>query len=301
MKLSKFSFFAILIAIATSCTLEKTDFKAEIGREITDTYEFKEAFSTKLGDYKFSIESLNGKFHKGYNEIRLKVNDSPNTKSIKNAKVTFRPLMTGFEGHTSSCPHSYNLAYSSNEDYYYGYVVFTNESNAMESWNIHFTIQEEENLFSIQQPVTVYEQTNKNLNMTSFTGKDNVQYIIALVGPLQPKVAENELVAGIYKYNGSIDSVQHDYSEVKNYTLLLDPRMPEPSMGNHSSPNNKDLTQKADGLYYGVVNYTMTGNWTLNFRMLNQAGEVVKGTAVPTDFTPGVNGIKSELFIDILF
>jgi hypothetical protein len=77
--------------------------------------------------------------------------------------------------------------------------------------------------------------------------------------------------------------------------------MPEPSMGNHSSINNKDLTQQNDGLYHGVVNYTMTGNWTLNFIMLNQNGKILKGTEVPTDFTPGVEGVKSELYIDILF
>ena len=77
--------------------------------------------------------------------------------------------------------------------------------------------------------------------------------------------------------------------------------MPEPSMGNHSSPNNKDLVQGDDGFYHGVVNYTMTGNWTLNFIFMNQNGKILKGTEVPKDFTPGVECKKSELFIDILF
>jgi len=83
--------------------------------------------------------------------------------------------------------------------------------------------------------------------------------------------------------------------------LQLDPRMPEPSMGNHSSPNIKDLKQQNDGLYHGVVNYTMTGNWTLNFIMQNQDGQIIKGTVVPDDFTPGIEGVKSDLHIDILF
>ena len=116
------------------------------------------------------------------------------------------------------------------------------------------------------------------------------------------------MTAGIYKYNkptttaGAFpDETQFSYSEVAGYTLKLDPRMPEPSMGNHSSPNNQDLTQQNDGLYHGVVNYTMTGNWTLNLIMMNQNGLILKGTVVPTDFTPGVEGVKSELFIDTLF
>jgi len=95
--------------------------------------------------------------------------------------------------------------------------------------------------------------------MTTFIGNDGEQYFIALLAPQKPKVAENELIAGIYKYNQPtetesilLNSAQFSYSEVKNCTLFLDPRMPEPSMGNHSSPNNVNLTQHANGLYYGV-------------------------------------------------
>jgi len=72
-------------------------------------------------------------------------------------------------------------------------------------------------------------------------------------------------------------------------------------MGNHSSPNNQDLTQQSDGLYHGVVNYTMTGNWTLNFILQDESGQTIKGTEVSTEFTPGIDGEKGELYIDILF
>jgi len=45
----------------------------------------------------------------------------------------------------------------------------------------------------------------------------------------------------------------------------------------------------------------MTGNWTLNFILTNSDGKIVMGTVVPTDFTPGIAGKKSDLHIDILF
>jgi len=145
--------------------------------------------------------------------------------------------------------------------------------------------------------------------MTVFRGKDDEQYVIALISPRKPTVSENKLLAGIYKLNKPLDlspgsfpdQFQFSYSQVEDYTLKLDPRMPEPSMGNHSSPNNKDLVQESDGLYHGIVNYTMTGNWTLNFVLLNPARKVIRGTEVPKDFTPGVEGVKSELHLDILF
>lgn len=304
-----FNFMVIVLCFAiTSCTLDKTDFEAEIDRDIPEYFEFKEAVSLTTNGYKISIEALNGTFYKGYNETRLKILNTQTNQPVASSEITFLPIMSDFEGNKTSCPHRYHLIYNADEQYYSGYSVFTNESNPMENWELHISFSDNNQTYSIHQFISVHIQPNKNLNMTAFTGNDGEQYVIALVAPQKPRVAENELIAGIYKYNqltepsGDFpDPTQFSYSEVQNHTLLLDPRMPEPSMGNHSSPNNQNLIQQNNGLYYGVVNYTMTGNWTLNFILLNPNGEVIKGTEVPTDFTPGIEGAKSELYIDILF
>lgn len=307
MKFFNFMVIALCFAV-TSCTLDKTDFEAEINRDVTEYFEFKEAVSLHTNGYRISIEALNGTLYKGYNEIRLKIVNAQTNQAVSNSEITFLPILSDLDDNKTSCPHRYNLVYNSDEKYYSGYAVFTSESNPMGIWEVYISFTNNNQTFTVHQPVNVQMQTNKNLNMTSFTGNDGEQYFIALVAPQKPKVAVNELVAGIYKYNqpttpaGNFpDPSQFSYSEVSNHTLLLDPRMPEPSMGNHSSPNNLDLTQHTDGLYYGMVNYTMTGNWTLNFILRNPNGEVIKGTEVPTDFTPGIEGAKSELHIDILF
>ncbi|WP_177760900.1 hypothetical protein [Flavobacterium sp. I3-2] len=308
MKFFNLLVIATLLVVTTACTLDKTDFEAEINRDVTEYFEFEEAVSFNTNGYKISIEALNGTFYKGYNEIRLTITNIQTNQALNNSDVTFLPILSNTDNNKTSCPHRYHLVYNSEEQFYSGYVVFTSISNPMENWDLYISFTDNNQIHTVNQFVNVENQTNMNLNMTSFTGNDSEQYFIALVAPQKPKVAENELVAGIYKYNqptepaGAFpDPSQFSYSEVQNYTLLLDPRMPEPSMGNHSSPNNVDLIQQADGLYYGVVNYTMTGNWTLNFMMLNQNGELIKGTEVPTDFTPGIEGAKSELHINILF
>lgn len=308
MKFFNLFVIATLLAVTTSCTLDKTDFEAEINRDVTEYFEFKEVTSFNNGTYKISIEALNGTFYKGYNEIRLTILNTQTNQALNNSGVTFLPILTDPDNIKTSCPHRYHLVYNAEEQFYSGYVVFTSISNPMENWDLYISFTDNNQTHTVNQLVTVQNQTNMNLNMTSFTGNDGERYFIALVAPQKPKVAENELVAGIYKYNQPSESAgtfpdpsQFSYSEVQNYTLLLDPRMPEPSMGNHSSPNNVDLTQHTDGLYYGVVNYTMTGNWTLNFMLLNQNGALIKGTEVPTDFTPGIEGAKSELHINILF
>ena len=308
MKRIIFLITAICIAVI-SCTKPKADYTSEIDTSVTETGDFKEASSISSNGYKISVEALSGTFYKGYNEIRLKITDAQTKQPVNASGVRFLPIVTGSDDSKASCPHRYELAYKSVEKYFLGYVVFTNESTSGKSWELYLSFTINNQTYQVKQHISVQPQSNKNLNMTAFTGIDDEQYVIALISPQKPKVAENKLVAGIYKYNkpsgppaGSFpDPTQFSYTEVSNYKLLLDPRMPGPSMGNHSSPNNKDLTQQGDGLYHGVVNYTMTGNWTLNFIMLNHSGNIIKGTEVPKDFTPGKEGVKSELHIDILF
>jgi len=301
--------FAMVCITVISCTKAKTDYEAELHPVAPDEAVFKEVISIKDAGYEISIETLNGIFYKGYNEIRLTVTNAETKKRLSSGEVSFLPLLTDINGDNFSCPHRYELKYNSAEENYTGYSVFTEITDEKNNWNLYLKITDSGKIVKINKQIKVQQHSNKNLNMTSFKGKDNEQYWIALISPRSPKVGENNLVAGIYKYNtpksgvGSEfpDERQFSYSEVNEYTLQLDPRMPEPSMGNHSSPNNKDLKQGDDGLYHGVVNYTMTGDWTLNLIMQNQQGQILKGTVVPTTFTPGVEGVKSELHIDILF
>lgn len=307
MKLSNVLVIAICIVV-TSCTIEKTDYEAEIATETTEYFEFEAVTSVTYEGYTITIEALNGTLYKGYNEIHLKIVNSTTAESLEGLGITFLPIMTDANGNKSSCPHSSNLEYNTSEGYYLGYTVFTSESDTTVSWQAYIDFEINTQSYAINQTISVEEQVNMNLNMTAFTGDDDAQYFIALVSPQSPGVAENDLVAGIYKYNkpenaaGTFpDLSQYSYAIVKDYTLLLDPRMPEPSMGNHSSAYNQDLTQQSDSLYHGVVNYTMTGNWTLNFIFKDEDGQTIKGTEVPTDFTPGVEGAKSDLYIDILF
>lgn len=307
MRLLHLYVIAVFVVVA-SCTIDKTDYEAEISKETTEYIDFKEVTSITSGDYTISIEALNGSLYKGYNEIHLKITNTQANGDLENSEVTFLPIMTDVNGNKVSCPHEYNLPYDATEEYYKGYAVFTDESDSTVSWQLYIGFVDNDQSYMIDHTITVEEQTNLNLNMTAFTGNDNEQYFIALISPQSPSVAENDLVAGIYKYNPPTDPAgtfpdpsQFSYSIAQNHTLLLDPRMPEPSMGNHSSPNNVDLTQQNDGLYHGVVNYTMTGNWTLNFILQDEDGQTIKGTEVSTEFTPGIEGEKSELYIDILF
>lgn len=290
-------YIAIIGLLLVACTKEKTDYEAERGNTVEDNTEFKEVTSLISSGYNVRIEAPGGVLYRGYNDIHVKINKQQNNEPVAVSAVKLLPIQTNVQGRKIVCPHQSVMDYTLDGSYFSGYSVFTDESSAAANWSLEIDFTIGGQTFTATQNITVKPQVNKNRNITTLTGKDGEQYLIALIAPWKPTVSENKLVAGIYK----LDAAQSSYTTVNGYTLQLDPRMPEPSMGNHSSPNNKDLVQQADGLYHGVVNYTMTGNWTLNFILVNQNGRVIAGTEVPKDFTPGVEGRKSELYIDILF
>ena len=298
--MKNFIYLLAAFFVVAACTVEKTDYESETNTLVPDHREFKEVFSIAKAAYKISVEALQGHLYQGYNEVRLKVYQTESNQWVEGAKVTFLPVLTTAKGDKESCPNLYELVYEKQGQYYSGYSVFTKISKEG-NWEISIQLEVHGQKIDMTQVILVEEQSNKNLNMTSFTGQDQEEYTIALIAPIQPKVAENTLVAGIFRLNKTAVTLDKAYEVVDDYMLYLDPRMPEPSMGNHSSPNNRDLVQKEDGFYYGVVNYTMTGNWTLNFMLQNKQGRILKGTKVPSDFTPGIAGVKSELHIDILF
>ncbi|UWX55354.1 hypothetical protein NYZ99_01880 [Maribacter litopenaei] len=52
-------------------------------------------------------------------------------------------------------------------------------------------------------------------------------------------------------------------------------------MGNHSSPNNENLTfDSSTGKYKGKLSLTMTGYWKINLQLFNKQGDVLKGEPV---------------------
>lgn len=100
-----------LFCVITSCTIDKTDYEAEIDAEVPEYYEFKEAVSFNSGNYKISVEALNGTFYKGYNELHLKVLNTQTNQNISTSDITFLPILSNTSGSKTSCPHEYNPEY----------------------------------------------------------------------------------------------------------------------------------------------------------------------------------------------
>ncbi len=332
MKYLKFLCLMIL-AFNLSCTTDRTDFDNNPrGRDRTT---MMPVLTFTNGEHQIVMQTPGGKFFSGYNSLMVEVFDANSKQKIHVHSFKFLPIQTNTNnGLSSSCPHLYELEFKSDKKAFEGFAVFNNPNDAIEyeidangnvraklkntikNWSLYLSYTVNGVDYQVKKDVDVSSLPLEylNRNFTEFMGNDGEKYTLALVEPQTPGVKENPLTAGLYKYikpaNGAFehkiindkpDPSLFSYTTVDGATLELDPRMPDPSMGNHSSPNNKHLTQQADKMYHGVVNYTMTGLWTLNFIFKDKNGTVIKGTKVPHHHTPNVWGKKSELFIDIIF
>lgn len=232
------------------------------------------------------LYSATGQFKTGYNAISIRIKDNTSNEFIKNASASWNPIMQ-MPTMQHSCPKSTITKASGKDTLYEGFIVYQMANLDGSGWSltVNYSINGVE--YTTTDTITVMQ--NAKQNVTSFMGTDGSRYIIALVEPKTPKIAINNMTVGLYKMETMMS-----FPVVENYKITLDPRMP--GMGNHSSPNNTDLTFKAeDAMYHGKLSLTMTGYWVLNLKLLNTQNEVLKGEDITTEIT------QSSLYLEIEF
>ena len=235
-----------------------------------------------------TVELFNtsGKFETGYNAISIRIKDNATNNYLENASLSWMPMM---QMHTMqhSCPTSVISKTAGKSTIYEGYIVYQMANLDGSGWSLKVDYTINGINYAVNSDIMVMQ--SKHQNVTSFTGADDSRYIIAMIAPSAPKIAVNKLELGLFK----MDSM-HSYPMAEDYKITLDPRMP--GMGNHSSPNNTDLTyNSAEQLYEGDLSLTMTGYWKLNLKLMNINDDVLKGE----DVTEGNE--SSSLYLELEF
>lgn len=270
----------VLVPLFAACTSDNNDAPVD---ELAGLTKFKEISNTT---HTIELYKHMGGLEQGYNEIALKIKDKTNNQYITNAVVSWMPLMH-MTMMTHSCPKSPVTKVSAEGSVYEGYIVFQMAQNATEYWDLKIDYTINGTAYTMTSVIDVPASAKQRV--TTFTGSDNVKYIAAFVDPHHPKVGINDMVAGVWKMQDMMT-----FPVVDNFKLKIDPRMP--SMGNHGSPNNLDLTQIASGdLYNGKLSLTMTGLWRINLQLLDASGTVLKGETI-TDAVP-----SSSIYFEIEF
>ena len=256
----------LCLAIFTSCSTDSDEITPV--NEVADLVKIQ---TMENDTHLVELYSIDGQLEQGYNKVSLRIKNKIGQEFINDATIEWKPIMH-MEATQHSCPVSEVTKKPGTESLYEGFIVFQMAENQTEYWTLtlNYTINGVD--YTLTEPINVPASIRRNV--TVFTGTDEIKYILALIEPSQPKVATNDMSVGVFKMESMMT-----FPMVNSYKVKIDLRMP--SMGNHSSPNNVDLTQSsADKFYHGKLNLTMTGYWKINLQLENALGEVIKGEPV---------------------
>jgi len=271
--------------IFSSCKKDNNDKKEKTPVDEVAGYNKIQEFTQ--GDYTFFLYKKDtGNLKTGYDEVYIQLKNNTTGKYVENASLSWKPVMhMGDMSHGT--PYSSITKVSGTSTLYKGYFVFVMASEGTDFWEItyYYTIGND-TIVNVSDKLTV-EQSSLIKEVT-FKGSDSSRYVLALIKPSSPVVGKNEITA--YLFKASTDFFT--FTSVENYTIQIDPRMPD--MNNHTSPNNVNLVYNS-GIYSGSVNLTMTGYWKINLVVVDANNTMIKGETVTEAHT------ASSLYVEIEF
>ncbi len=203
----------------------------------------------------------------GYNTVAVRVMEKGTSTMVENATVRFLPMMD-MGSHKHSAPFS-NPAFDVDMDAYMGSSTFIMPGGAMGSWTFGVIVEMngkpvDTATFSIEVGTKPEARLFNFLSAADST----TTYFVALKEPSSPKIGLNDFEIMIYKRDNMMS-----FPAATNLKVEIEPEMP--SMG-HGSPNNVNPIHIADGLYRGKVNFTMSGYWKVNIKIMDENDVVVK-------------------------
>lgn len=284
MKTLKYIFAILILSVSfVSCSdeIDENPLEPNPVEGLNKIYEFPSA------DHSVEIYSEKTSLEVGYNEISIRIKDMATNKYVTNAEASWMPMMQ-METMEHSAPHS-TLSNSEANSVYKGHIVFQMPGNDTEYWEVKLNYSLNGQQMTATHRISVVQPADGLKKVQVFMGSDDIKYVLAFVNPKKPQVAVNDFQAVLYKMEDMMT-----FPIVENYKITVDPRMP--GMGNHSSPNNVDLTYNAaTKMYNGKLSLTMTGYWKVNLKLLNPNGGVLKGEDV-TESNP-----ESSLYFELEF
>ncbi len=198
----------------------------------------------------------------GYTKIFAKVTDAGGT-AMESATVTYSPMMDmGTMVHSAPIEQP---VFNATEGKYEGAVVFIMSSMAG-TWTLDVSVNGNPASFTLN----VAEPATQMVGV--YTGSDSEPYVVSLVRPVSWHVGLNNFEIAIH-HKASMMSFPAD----DDFTIEFEPEMVSMQ---HGSPNNVSPVLTSNGHYAGVVNYTMTGDWRLHFRLLKNGVEIVNDAYV---------------------
>lgn len=255
-----FATIAIIILFATGCT--KNNLTID---EITTKYEIA---SISQKNEKITLWADVPELSVGYNKIYFTIGEG--FAPTENKALSIKPVMDmGTMTHSSPFEQA---QYDHKLKCYVAAVVFTMQSSDKGKWAVKLNYAEE----SLDMPLAIKPAAAQSKPISSFTDSLGNHYLMALAAPQLPKLGINNLDLFIVK---RVD--KDTFIPATDLTLELTTDMP--SMG-HGSPNNVSPVHRAAGRYQGKVNFTMSGDWQLQFKIKKDSIQISDKTTLDIVF-----------------
>lgn len=253
---------ALFLFTLNSCKKENTEPPINI-----DKIKITEA---QAGDLKITLYADKENLSVGFNALYIALENAGGRLGDFQTSVKLQPLM---DMHTME--HSSPViqpTFDPNSGLYQGAVVFTMPSGEMGSWKL----QAEVNGVTRDLSLQVHPSLSGTKPVGSYLGTDGNYYVVSLISPIAPKTGINDLLILVNRR-----ASMYSFPAVSDLEVEMVPEMP--SMG-HGSPNNQHPVDVGGGIYKGKVNFTMTGDWRLHFKL--KQGESV---------------LVEDAFLDLMF
>lgn len=193
----------------------------------------------------------------GYNDLYLLLKDSISGAAVQDAEITLLPMMDmGTMMHSAPCEHP--ASHHSHDGKFHCSVVFLMSSMGG-TWTLGATVHNHSNgkTGAASIAVNVAEASVSKLkSFISAVGGETL--FVSLIEPKNPVVGMNDLEIVVHKRM----NMGMEFPADSSLTIEISPLMV--SMG-HGSPNNVNPAHSGMGHYRGQVNYTMSGEWNINF------------------------------------
>jgi hypothetical protein len=217
-------------------------------------------------DGALTVELLSSEpLHVGQNQVRYRV--THDGQLAPHALITQHPVMDmGSMKH--ACP-LLNPDHAPSEDGLYpGLLVFTMATMDEAKWTLSLDVALEHDA----APVTVSlgEVVVADSALKQVVTRDGRRITLTMGFPEAPHVGTNELIITAHVAH---DMMMMSFDPVTDLAFTVTPEMP--SMG-HGSAHNLAPTLSEDGLYRGVVNFSMPGDWVVHLGVA--AGDATFGT-----------------------
>jgi hypothetical protein len=264
-------YFLFLVVSFTSVTFYSCS--DSINNPVTGiTPVYNKVLTVDSAGYKFELYNLGSeKLYSSYNDVGFKV--FVNGAEKKTGYVKFRPIMYHEGGSSHITPVSEYFYYDEQKSLFTGYSCFLMASDSNSSyWFADYSFNDEMTIKQNQFSVSAAHR----FEMKFFVDYSTTElYCVTSAYPKNPLTGTNEFMCILHRQENNF------YREVDSVEMFL--RVWKVSSDKNQIYNSQSLVGIGGGKYSGSVDFSGTGEWTVNDSM-KYHGHIITGNPPPQFF-----------------